>query len=225
VTALLVVVAVLLGAACAAPSRMTHIPPPAAPSRSEVLTARPSAPPESLAIDAPDTAATHTAAPSTPARQPEPWIGLEPGGGLPVGELPADLTDTPTQPSIPDPAHRDDDDAAVAGGPGGVAARWTVTRAASRFDDAASERGHRLGGLAAHPSVAAAADLTATQADPAHSGATWAIITDVAELGEGWWRVTYTLKQTRHGQLGPTSTPATLDVHVNPAGLVDAERP
>jgi hypothetical protein len=147
---------------------------------------------------------------------------------LPVAQLPADLTTPPSTDAATGHGHdpADDDGAPTSLTSGAdVATAWTIERHTTRFDNPPDDRRNRLAALSSTPATATAADHQAPRADIASGGATWAIVTDVHALGDDWWRVHFKLKRTRRGQVGPSSTPATIDVHVNSVGLVDTERP
>lgn len=94
----------------------------------------------------------------------------------------------------------------------------------ARFDDLPDLRLQRLIPLTVDPTVAAAA-VAAHSVDIAGGEVTWPIVTAVAATGDGWWRVELTLKTTRRGQVGVTSTLAAMRVHHTPAGVDDWTSP
>jgi len=208
---------VLLAAACSAAASSHSATRAGLPTASVTAGSPGSRPPAPPALPRP---------PSTPApAAPPPPVTLN-GGGLPVPALPSDLrgSSAATEPGAPDHDVDDDHAAAVGLTAGDVAAAWTIARTASRFDTPAADRLDQLSTLAADATTATLADQAAPRADPAANEVHWAIVTAVENLGDGWWRVRYRIKQTRHGQAGPATTQATLDVHVTADLLVDAER-
>jgi hypothetical protein len=162
------------------------------------------------------------AAPSPPTVAMAPPVTLS-RPGLPVEALPPDLNliGPVSVPVIDEP---DPDGAEPTPTDPDVAAAWVLARHATRSDDPGNRRLGALGALAADQAVAAASDANAPRADAATNGATWAVIHTVSDLGDGWWRVAYAIKNTGTGHVGPTSEPAALDVHVV-AGQVDGEQP
>jgi len=143
--------------------------------------------------------------------------------GLPVEAFPPDLSQLGPASSAPvdGSAHDDVDPNPTAAD---VASAWVLARHASRSDDIASRRLDALSPLGADPGLAAATDANTPRADGATNGATWAVVDTITDVGDGWWRVDYTIKTTGASHVGPTSQPAVLEVHVS-AGHVDAERP
>lgn len=107
---------------------------------------------------------------------------------------------------------------------GDTARAWVLARHTTRIDDPPGTRRARLTLLAASEELAAAVDMTAAAASTDGADATWPVITAVADAGDGWWRITFTLKELARGHVGPSSTAAALDVRVD-AGRVVEERP
>jgi hypothetical protein len=164
----------------------------------------------------------------SPAQSPGTSPSSMPSGDVPspVAQLPADLTTPPSTDATGHSHEPADDGAATSSNSGAdVATAWTVERHTTRFDDPPDDRRNRLAALSSTPAIATAADRLAPRADNASGGATWAVVNDVDPIGDGWWRIQFTLKRTRRGQVGPSSTSAAIDVHINDAGLVDGERP
>jgi hypothetical protein len=162
------------------------------------------------------------AAPSPPAVAMTPPVTLS-RSGLPVEALPPDLDLIgPVSNAVAD--EPDPDDADPNPTDPDVAAAWVLARHATRSDDPGSRRLDALAELAADQAVAAATDANTPRADAATNGATWAVVSTVTDLGDGWWRVAYAIKTTGTGHVGPTSEPTAVDVHVA-AGQVDGQRP
>lgn len=138
--------------------------------------------------------------------------------GRPVPELPADLgsSATTTASSAASSGDPDDDDgtAAAQHAAADTAAAWVMGRLTRR----AGEPGEPLHELVTDPALA-----HVDEALPPDVVATWPIVTDVTAAADGWWRVDYTLKRLEAGQIGPTSTRASMLVHVTEKLLVSGE--
>ena len=89
-----------------------------------------------------------------------------------------------------------------------------------RFDDPPSTRRDRLATTCASPELAAAAAPAAPVLDVEQLEVMWPIITSITPRPDGWWHTDVTLKTTRAGQVGPSSTAISVRVHLA-GGLVD----
>ena len=140
---------------------------------------------------------------------------------LPVPPLPADMQQVRPSPppSAIEPDEHDNDHAELTAGD--VAAEWIAALYTGRYDDPPNAVADALRPLAASQAMVAAALATVGPIDVDGGEARWPYIAEVTDAGDGWWQATVLLKSTRFGQVGPSSTPLTVRVHVTGELLVD----
>ena len=210
--------ALVAGCALASPDPTPASPPPPAATS---ITATPTpdirASNPSLAVDAVDAAGITTGADGDAPIASNSTSPVTVAG--PTPPLPADLATTQTTLRGP---NDDDGEPVEAMTAGDVAVAWLIERHTGRYDDPPADRLRRLTALAADPATAATAAAAVADTE---SDATWPIVGAVEDVGGGWWRISFTVKQLIAGHVGPASTAATLEVHVNEVSQVDGERP
>ena len=158
--------------------------------------------------------ASATGQPPTTAVAPAPVPTIL----LPVPPLPADMQQVrpSTPPSAIEPDEHDHDHTA-----GDVAAEWIAALYTGRYDDPPNAAADALRPLAASQAMVDAALATVGPVDVDGGEARWPYIAEVTDAGDGWWQATVLLKSTRFGQVGPSSTPLTVRVHVSSVLLAD----
>lgn len=154
-------------------------------------------------------------------------VGSQPAATvvLAVPPLPARLP--PVRPANDHDTTGDDHDHGESDGPlddAGLAAAWIAAVYSGRFDQPDSV-GVAVGQLAANDALAVTTVGSLPALDAAALEVRWPVVADVSDDGDGWWRVTFVLKHTRAGQVGPTTSDAQVArVHVTD-GRVDGWEP
>lgn len=165
----------------------------------------------------PDAAAPSATAPAAAVTAPSPTMLL------PVPPLPADLhqvrPSTPQSRLEPDEHDHDHDHAELTAGD--VAAEWIAAVYTGRYDDPPNAAADALRPLAASDTLADETLAMVGPVDVDGGEARWPYIVDIVDAGDGWWQATVLVRSTRSGQVGPTSTPIAVRVHVTGQLLVD----
>lgn len=163
-----------------------------------------------------------TAPAATLAAAPSPTV--VPTIVFAVPPLPADLQMVrPAAPQPPaDTDHDHDHDGPVADD--AVASMWVAAVYTGRYDDPLDALVAALAALATEE-LAHATAATAAPFDDDVFEVRWPVVTATTATADGWWQVTFVIKRTAAGQVGPsTSDPLTVEVHVTD-GVVDDWRP
>lgn len=180
------------------------------------------------AVAAPTTTPQPPSQPSTPANETTAVVNAPAAVDVPaatvviaVPPIPAHLT--PLRPADPtfDDDHSHDGDGPV--NDATVAVAWIAALYTGRFDHPA--RADLAAELTADSALAATALAALPALDVDRLQVRWPVLTDIVDDGDGWWQVTFVLKHTAAGHVGPTtSAPYVGRVHVV-AGRVDGWEP